>query len=59
MVKKISVIDVEANEDDKLDTEEDIASENEEEELNKVSFSNPAIDKNNIKHDDSTKTENR
>ena len=51
MVKKISVIDVETNEDDKLDTEEDIVSEDEEEEVNKVSFSNPAMDKNNIKND--------
>ena len=49
MVKKISVIDVTTNEDDKIDTEEDIKIEDEEEEVNKVSFSNPTIDKHNIK----------
>ncbi len=55
MVKKISIIDVEANEDDKLDTEEDIIREDEEKELNMVSFGNPAIDKSNTKHDDTIK----
>ncbi len=49
MVKKISVIDIEANEDDKLDTEEDNIVEDEQEEVNMVSFNNPTIDKHNFK----------
>ncbi len=54
MVKKISVIDVTTNEDDKQDSEEEIEIENveeeEKEEVNVVSFTNPAIDANNIKN---------
>ncbi len=54
MVKNISVIDVATNEDDKQDSEEEIEIENveeeEKEEVNVVSFTNPAIDANNIKN---------
>ncbi len=58
MVKKISVIDVTTNEDDKQDSEEEIEiekleeeeKEDEKEEVNIVSFDNPAIDANNIKN---------
>ena len=52
MVKKISVIDMATNEDDKQDSEEEMEIENveedEKEEVNIVSFSNPTIDANNI-----------
>ncbi len=51
MVKKISVIDVAANEDDKLDTAEEIAIEDEAEEVDVVSFTNPTIDNNTNKQE--------